>query len=406
MLQRILLTILFAFGFSLISNSCTSIIVSGKYTKDGRPLMWKNRDTGNLKNVLMYFSDGKYKYVGLVNSKDIDGKSVWIGYNETGFAIMNTNSYNLNDPDDKTKMAGLEGRLMKKALQTCKTVDDFEDLIKSLPRPTQTSVNYGVIDAYGNAAYFELGNFKYAKIDVNDPKIAPFGYVIHSNFSFTGIMGGDGGNIRYDNAQAILSRANTEKTIDERFILQDLSRGLYHSLTNTDLKQDPPAGNETKFVAFQDYIPRYSTASAVVVQGVKKGEAAEFTTLWAVVGWPLSSVVVPVWLKGGSNLPKITMYDKQLKDSPISNKALALKKRCMPIDRTDGRRYLKLNVLYNKEESGIMQKLWPVENLIFDKTHKQMADWRKNGWSKKQVQEYYQWLDMYIQTEYKKLFGI
>ena len=132
MLQRFLLTVLFAFGFTLISNSCTSIIVSGKYTKDGRPLMWKNRDTWALNNKLMYFNDGKYKYIGLINSTDPVGKSVWIGYNETGFAIMNTNSYNLNDPDDKTKMAGLEGRLMKKALQTCRTVDDFENLIKSL----------------------------------------------------------------------------------------------------------------------------------------------------------------------------------------------------------------------------------------------------------------------------------
>ena len=78
----------------------------------------------------------------------------------------------------------------------------------------------------------------------------------------------------------------------------------------------------------------------------------------------------------------------------------------MPIDRTDGRRYLKLNVLYNKAGSGIMQKLRPVENHIFDKTYEQMAGWRKNGWSKKQIQEYYQWLDMYIQSEYKKLFGI
>jgi len=406
MLQRLLLTVLFAFGFTLISNSCTSIIVSGKYTKDGRPLMWKNRDTGSLKNVLMYFSDGRYKYVGLVNSKDINGRSVWIGHNEAGFAIMNTASYNLNSPDDTTRQSGLEGRIMKQALQSCKTIDDFENLLKNLAKPSRLEANFGVIDAYGGAAYFELGNFKYEKIDVNDPKIAPHGYIIRTNFSATGIPGGDGGYIRYVNAENIFAQAKAEGLIDHQFILQNASRSLYHSLINTDLKQNPPSENETKFVHFTDFIPRHSSASAVVIQGVKKGEDAEFTTMWAVVGWPLSSVVVPVWLKGGSNLPKITMYDEHLKNAPISDKALSLKQACFPVKRGYGKNYLKLNVLYNKEASGIMQKLRPVENHIFDKTHAQMTDWRKNGWSKKQIQEYYKWLDMYIQSEYKKLFGI
>jgi hypothetical protein len=319
---------------------------------------------------------------------------------------MNTASYNLNSPDDTTRQSGFEGRIMKQALQSCKTIDDFENLLKKLAKPSRLETNFGVIDAYGGAAYFELGNFKYEKIDVNDPKIAPQGYVIRTNFSSTGIPGGDGGYIRYVNAENIFAQAKAEGVIDHQFILQNVSRSLYHSLINTDLKQDPPAENETKFVHFTDFIPRYSSSSAVVIQGVKNGEAAEFTTLWAVVGWPLSSVVVPVWLKGGSNLPKVTMYNEHLKNSLISDKALSLKQVCFPVKRGYGKNYLKLNVLYNKEESGIMQKLRPVENHIFDKTHKQMADWRKNGWSKKQIQEYYQWLDMYIRSEYKKLFGI
>ncbi len=406
MIQRFLFLSLFIFGFHFLSNSCTSIIISGKYTKDGRPLMWKNRDTGFLKNKLMYFSDGKYKYVGLVNSGDLEGKSVWIGYNEAGFAIMNTAPYNVNDPDDKTKMSGYEGRIMKQALQTCKTIDDFEDLLKNLPKPTKLASNYGVIDANGAAAYFELGNFKYEKIDVNDQKIAPFGYVIRTNFSHTGMPGGDGGYIRYINAQTVFAQAKAEGLIDHKFILQHASRSLYHSLINKDLKIDPPSENESTLVHFTDFIPRNSSSSAVVVQGVQIRESPDFTTMWAVVGWPLTSVVVPVWLKGGGSLPKVTLYDENLKDSPLSSKALTLKKKCFPVKRGFGKNYLKLNVLYNKEGSGIMQILKPVEDVIFEKTNKQLDDWRKNGWSKKQIQEYYQWLDTYIQGEYQKLFGI
>ncbi|MCD6346748.1 MAG: hypothetical protein J7L96_04935, partial [Bacteroidales bacterium] len=161
-------------AISLSDNqACTTAVVSGKYTPDGRPLLWKHRDTGVLSNKIMQFNDGKYPYTGLVNSLDINGSSIWGGYNSAGFAIMNSASYNLNN--DTIKQSGLEGRLMKRALRECATIDDFEKLLSELPKPVRLEANFGVIDANGGAAYFELGNFTYAKIDANDPKIAPYG---------------------------------------------------------------------------------------------------------------------------------------------------------------------------------------------------------------------------------------
>ena len=53
---------------------------------------------------------------------------------------------------------------MKKALQTCATIDEFEQMLKELPQPIRLEANFGVIDAQGGAAYFELSNFKYVKI--------------------------------------------------------------------------------------------------------------------------------------------------------------------------------------------------------------------------------------------------
>ncbi|MEN8120067.1 MAG: carcinine hydrolase/isopenicillin-N N-acyltransferase family protein [Bacteroidota bacterium] len=406
MIQRFLLLVIFIFSAYYQVNSCTSIIISGKYTKDGRPLMWKNRDTDFLKNKLMYFSDGKYKYIGLVNSVDTKGESVWIGYNEAGFAIMNTASYNINEPDDTTKLSDLEGRLMKQALQTCKNIEDFENLLNSLPKPTRLASNYGVIDANGGAAYFELGNFKIEKIDVNDPTIAPMGYVIRTNYSFEGTPDKGHGYFRYLTAEKLFYQASAENNLTEKFILQQVSQSLYHSLLDDDLKQNPPSEKNTKFVPFIDYIPRSGTSSATVICGVKKDENPEFTTMWAYLGFSLTSAVVPVWIKGGNKLPEIVLYDDKLEDAPLCYKALKLKELCFPVKRGHGKDYLKLNVLYNYQETGIMQKLIPVNDKLFEKTYKQLADWRKNGWSKKQVQEYYQWLDIYIQGEYKKLFGI
>ncbi len=41
--------------------ACTTAIISGKFTPDGRPLLFKHRDTSFKQNKLMYFNDGKYR---------------------------------------------------------------------------------------------------------------------------------------------------------------------------------------------------------------------------------------------------------------------------------------------------------------------------------------------------------
>lgn len=78
--------------------ACTSAIISGKVTPDGRPIMWKNRDTGNLENCVRYMKGEKYGFIA-ITSYDDNPKSVWMGTNDTGFAIMNTLSYNLNEDE-------------------------------------------------------------------------------------------------------------------------------------------------------------------------------------------------------------------------------------------------------------------------------------------------------------------
>ena len=75
---------------------------------------------------------------------------------------------------------------MRKALRVCKTVQDFEHFLDTLPRPMHVEANFGVIDAYGGAAYYETNNERYYKKDANDPNLAPEGYLIYTNFSFVG----------------------------------------------------------------------------------------------------------------------------------------------------------------------------------------------------------------------------
>ncbi len=141
-----------------------------------------------------------------------------------------------------------------------------------------------------------------------------------------------------------------------------------------------------------------------MIEGVKVGESADLTTMWAVVGWPLTSVVMPVWV-AGKTAPSLLLADKNNK-SPLCNKALELKDRCFPIARGNGFRYLNINKLYNGEKTGIMQKLQPLEDKIFTATNAKLEGWRKDGINEKAIKEYYQQLDKMVIEEYKKLFGI
>jgi hypothetical protein len=386
---------------------CTTAIVSGKYTSDGRPLLVKHRDSGFVQNRLVYFEDGKFKYIGLVNSVDSLNKEVWGGSNSSGFAIMNSASYNLKPDADTTKIKDREGIIMKLALQTCETLEDFEELLQNLEKPLGVEANFGVIDARGGCAYYECDNFSFKKIDANDPKIAPFGYVIRTNYSFTGDEDEGYGYIRYLAAEELFYNAAAANDLSSRFILQDVSRNLKHSLTGVDLTKDHMAGSADKeFVHFQDYIPRNSSVSTILVQGVKEGEAPELTTIWTILGFQLCSVAVPTWVAGGDNIPALLVEDES-GNAPLCSKALTLKEKCFPINRGSGYKYLNAAAVMNKKETGTWQLLKPVEDNIINESESMMNNWKVKGKTNKdEIINFYNWVDEFILGKYSVMFGL
>ena len=197
---------------------CTTAVVSGKATDDGRPLLLKNRDADALQNKLVYFFDGKYRFIGLVNSEDKENKDVWCGFNAAGFGIMNSASYNLKI-NDTTTISDLEGRIMKLALETCATLEDFEKLLNDLPKPLGVEANFGVIDATGGAAYYETDNFKFIKYDVNDPSVAPNGYLIRTNYSVAGEDNKGYGYIRYATASGLFENQTKDGKLSFEFLI-------------------------------------------------------------------------------------------------------------------------------------------------------------------------------------------
>ncbi|MGB6339490.1 MAG: hypothetical protein WBF32_06915, partial [Candidatus Aminicenantaceae bacterium] len=49
---------------------CTVAVVSGKVTPDGRPLLWKNRDTSVLPNKMAFLQGNKYSFIGIIHPLD------------------------------------------------------------------------------------------------------------------------------------------------------------------------------------------------------------------------------------------------------------------------------------------------------------------------------------------------
>ncbi|MBQ1722418.1 MAG: hypothetical protein II034_01330, partial [Muribaculaceae bacterium] len=246
--------------------ACTSAIVSGKLTANGRPLLWKNRDTGDQNNRVerKKASNGKYEFIAVFDSRDYKDSAAWMGFNEKGFAIMNTASYNLNNDNVKEKDMDKEGVVMKKALEECVTVDDFEALLKRLKKPLGVEANFGVIDAQGNGAYFETGNYSYVKYDLKD---APDGILTRTNYSYSGRTDEGYGYIREKNEQHLLAKHITARDLTPAVFTEELSRTFYHSKLDKDFTY-----SGTRWIVDQDFIPRRISTATMVIEGVLPGE--------------------------------------------------------------------------------------------------------------------------------------
>lgn len=336
------------------ASACTSAIISGRLTRDGRPLMWKNRDTNDLNNRIKRVEahDGLYEFVALFDARDMRDTAAWMGMNEHGFAIMNTASYNLNHDDVPASMMDCEGVLMRAALERCVTVSDFENLLDTLPRPLRVEANFGVLDAAGHAAYFETGNFKYVKYDIDD---APAGYLVRTNYSYSGDVDKGAGYIREKNALTLLAPHIAACDIEPATFTEELSRTFYNSQTG-DIYNATTANAVPEWVVDQDFIPRRISSASVVIEGVKKGESPSLTTMWVALGYPPCAVVQPVWT-GENGVPQSLVGCGPNNHAPECDIVNARKAEVFSIKRGNGNHYINMPKLYNSEGTGYCQTL-------------------------------------------------
>lgn len=340
--------------------ACTSAIIGADMNPYGRPLLWKNRDTSAFDNVIEYIpgKNGDYSFVALYNAKDSLLQEAWMGMNEYGFAVMNTASYNIKADTIPQKEMDKEGLVMSKALKKCKTVEDFKILLDTITKPMGVEANFGVIDAYGNGAYFETNNDSYVRYNLSEQ---PDHVLVRTNYSHSGRDNEGFGFIREENAKRLLAPHVQKKEITPEVLTEELSRSFYHSLLDIDFTQ-----TDDRWIIDQDFIPRFTSTATVVIEGCKPLSPDEELDpdflkqqyiMWTGLGYPPCSEIIPVWCD--SNVEESLKRDPSTGRSVQCDKVLKRKGEVFPLTKGNGNKYILLEKLYNDEGTGYVQTLVP-----------------------------------------------
>lgn len=332
---------------SSVAYSCTSAIIAAHKTADGRPLLWKHRDTGEENNKVERTppSRGCFEYVAVYNASDSLCREAWMGYNSQGFAIMNTASYNLNN--DTIKDMDKEGLVMAEALRKCRTVEDFATLLHTLPKPLGVEANFGVIDANGDGAYFECGNYSYVRFNLKD---AENGVLMRTNYSHSGRPDDGYGYIREQNEHCLMNSHIAAGDFTPQFLTEKMSRTFFNSYLGKDY-----TNSGDSIIVDMDFIPRRSSTATIVIEGVAKDEDPLLTTMWIGLGYPPCSSIRSVWL-GDDGVPDELRGIAPDGHSPLCDSIVELKHKVFPVTRGNGKYYLHLHLLYNREGTGFAQQ--------------------------------------------------
>jgi len=352
-------------------NECTTGLALGVATPDGRPLLWKNRDVGNARQEFHYFDDGRIPFISITYSGELEQN--YGGVNAAGFALENSNSYNLsNGPYQNGFGYGDDdGHIHTLALATCRTVDDFQRLLDSTNVAGRTlNCNYGAIDAFGNAAMFETAGYRYTRCDA---ATAPDGFLVRSNYSYSGQIGNvrssSWGPHRHDAAYTRFRWAVERNLLTPLYVYQSVIRDI--SVDGLDPYPLPFNGYFGNYsfgcIPNGEAVCRATTRGILVVQGVASGGRPEDAILWANAGSMLTSVATPLWVRAG-RVP--VEYDgpdaPEPSGSRINRRSVALLSNVY--DARNFGTVVDTWKLTNPAGTGLWDYILPLERRIYEKT--------------------------------------
>lgn len=363
------------------SFACDIAVISGKYTSNGRPVIWKNRDHGpRWEQEIRYYEAVDPSVGGSVRIVDrasispllyADGtKSIMSGgVNESGFAITNTTVYE-NDFIHEY-ISNANHLLMEFALETCKTVEDFDavledfkhiskDWIFPVPLEGMTSAvisgNFVAIDAEGGAVLYEIysgaGTGAYLtdlminRYDANNIEDAPFGFVNRTNSHDWLERNSDtqrevrGTEILTELYEEGIQFPNDEsKGLNFKNILMILAKDVCGDdpymvngipVANAVNKNTPNKYNTTYCIS------RYMTNIAMVVDGVTPGDDPKLTTLWCNLGEPAIGVSTPYFPAAGAVTPYAWAEQGMETSTPVDKKVTCALNQAINDQEIDG----------------------------------------------------------------------
>ena len=383
-LYQTVLIFFFLFFLQTALWPCTIAVVSGKATPDGRPLLWKNRDTTHFVNKILYIEGPKYAFLGNFNAEDQNLEEVWAGLNTKGFAIINASSTDLIEKEGEESQ---NGEFMQRALGTCANIPEFEKLLEATNGNRNVATIFGVIDAQGNACFYETSNSVYVKFDANDPRVAPQGFLVRTNFAFTAPEEKQGGGfIRFERANRLFQAAAAENRLDLRFIVQDVARDL----ANDKIGSNPLIDNKTAdpkfplYINTNDTINRNSTVSSFIFHGAPSRDKDYLATMWVMLGQPICTLSTPLWAcsgvapdaLGGEGVPE------------LNELALKLSGHFYPDRRGHMKQYLNITRFLDYGGQSFHKLFTNIERDIFINVHNRMKQWENKKPEQREVADF------------------
>ncbi len=306
----LIITTLILFGSGAKAGACTIGVANGNATTDNRPLLWKNRDSTQAQQQLMYVQGQKYSYIGIASlGGNLDGE-IYMGLNSAGLALGNSVVKIEDAPTDNYK-------IQTHILTNFDSMGQIRNYLQSEIRAGKCNGSgcFPFIDAKGNAVIFEVNRADWLiEYDTMDPdrvsqNVADF--VVRANEFHKQSDGTDNRSIlgRYRAALVNMSGLINAKQLSGLTLLQ----GNDGSSKGFEFARYGPGRNWDAIARDDTPQERWPTLSMIAVHGVKPGEDPALTTMWTMLGPPNYCIAVPTWVKV-SDIPKCLssgdMYDR------------------------------------------------------------------------------------------------
>jgi len=266
------------------TTDCTIGVASGTVTVDGRPLLWKVRDTSsNYREHVSYQATSPYSYLAVHGI----GELIYMGLNEAGLATGNSSVFSPGSGNSNSAA-------QRHILQNDDSVDGVrEELTLKVEQGLCNATGcFPFIDALGHAVIFEVSRsnwiLEYDALAPGREDQGVAGFVVRANEFHQQLDGTDDISIgygRYESGTYNVAGLIRENALSVQAIIQG--------------SDGPNQGCE--FVRYGpgrilESISRPTNRSTIVVHGVAPGEDPALATMWVILGHSNYGIAVPVWV--------------------------------------------------------------------------------------------------------------